>query len=167
MDKRGGVNMYKKCMIIFMVGLMLMGCSTANKSKESVSTENSIVISKDDFLNEMKEMFEQSDNTFSYEDVDKSILEGERVNITLNARENMQVYIYESSDKASEDAKRISLDGFSYTKSEGDDAITTKIDWIDNPHFYKIQNIIILYLGNDETILNMLLDSFGEQIAGF
>lgn len=153
-------------MVIFCVVLMLMGCKAANQAEESVSLESSIAISKDDFLEEMKEMFEQSDNTFSYEDANKSILEGERVNITLNDSENMQVYIYESSDKAIEDAKRISLDGFSYTKSEGDEGMTTTIDWIDNPHFYKIQNIMILYLGNDETILDILSDSFGEQIAG-
>lgn len=158
--------MYKKGMVIFCVVLMLMGCKAANQVEESVSLESSIAISKDDFLEEMKEMFEQSDNTFSYEDANKSILEGERVNITLNDSENMQVYIYESSDEAIEDAKRISLDGFSYTKSEGDEGMTTTIDWIDNPHFYKIQNIMILYLGNDETILDILSDSFGEQIAG-
>lgn len=157
--------MNKKCMMIIFVVLMLMGCGTTKKANESV-TSKADVVSKEYILDQMKEIFEQSGNTFSFKEVDKSILDGERVNITLNDQENMQLFIYESSDKASEDAKRISADGFSYTKIEGDNGITSNVDWIDAPHFYKTNNIILLYLGNDETILNRLSDSFGEQIAG-
>lgn len=80
--------------------------------------------------------------------------------------ENMQVFIYESSVKASEDANRISADGFSYTKTEGEEGISSTIDWVAAPHFYKKNNIIILYLGSDEDILNKLSDNFGVQIAG-
>lgn len=161
----GGVNMNKKCMMIIFVVLMLMGCGTTKKANESAPSK-AVVVSKESVLDKMKEIFEQSGNTFSFKEVEKSTLEGERVNITLNDKENMQLFIYESSDKASEDAKRISADGFSYTKTEGDNGITSNVDWIAAPHFYKTSNIIILYLGTDEAILNKLSDNFGEQIAG-
>ncbi len=161
--------MYKNFLIIAFVVLMIMGCGTVNTTNElssSVDAENSLSVDKDELLDKLKNIFVQSGYTFSFEDANKNMLEGERVNITLNDNENIQLFIYGSPDKASVDAERISSDGFLYSKTDGNNGITSSIDWIEAPHFYKNSNIIILYLGSNENILSTLSDNFGDQIAG-
>lgn len=161
--------MYKKFLILVLVVFMMMGCqtvNTTNKLSSTIDTESSLPEDKRELLDKIKNIFVQSGYIFSFEDAEKNILEGERVNITLNDNENIQLFIYDSPDKASIDAKRISSDGYSYTKADGNNGITSSIDWIEPPHFYKNNNSIVLYLGSDEKILSTLSDNFGEQIVG-
>ncbi len=39
-------------------------------------------------------------------------------------------------------------------------------DWIDTPHFFLCDNIILLYLGNDEITKTVFTDKCGPQFAG-
>lgn len=160
--------MYKNFLILILVVFMMTGCQTVNTTNElsnTIDDESSLLEDKSELLDKIKNIFVQSGYIFSFEDADKNILEGERVNITLNDNENIQLFIYDSPDKASIDAKRISLDGYSYTKEDKNNGITSSIDWNEAPHFYKNNNSIILYLGSDENILSTLSDNFGEPIA--
>lgn len=43
---------------------------------------------------------------------------------------------------------------------------TSMVTWIDTPHFYEAGRIIVLYLGNDQTILGLLNKVIGAQFAG-
>ncbi len=42
----------------------------------------------------------------------------------------------------------------------------TKVEWPESPHFYHNGKMIILYLGNDENILNIFKEKISYQFAG-
>ena len=76
---------------------------------------------------------------------------------------DQQVLVYEfgPGSAALEASKTVSSDGSSF---ESDGMVMT-VHWIANPHFYLYGNAIILYVGNDEGI-GELLDSVATQFAG-
>ena len=94
--------------------------------------------------------------------VEESILAGERKWLTINENDNLSVYLYENSNKMEEDAAYLSDDGFSY--NNGKKAV--EISWISYPHFFKVQNMIILYVGENLEIIHALEELVGSQFAG-
>jgi len=96
------------------------------------------------------------------EDVEKSILKGERKWLTLNGSDNISVYLYESNHKMEKDASYISDDGYVYN----DGKKSTIIEWISYPHFFKSENMIVLYVGEDREIVRALEKLVGPQFAG-
>jgi hypothetical protein len=40
------------------------------------------------------------------------------------------------------------------------------VSWMDTPHFYKTGKIIVLYVGSDTTVLELLEGVLGPQFAG-
>ena len=73
----------------------------------------------------------------------------------------VQVFAYASDEKAGEAAYGISGDG-SEIKTSGS---VTSVDWIDGPHFYRKGRLIVLYVGHNQEVLNLLESSLGKQIA--
>ena len=73
----------------------------------------------------------------------------------------VQVFAYASDEKAGEAAYGISGDG-SEIKTGGS---VTSVDWIDEPHFYTKGRLIVLYVGHNQEVLNLLESSLGKQIA--
>jgi hypothetical protein len=71
---------------------------------------------------------------------------------------DVQVFEYESSEAMELESSQIAPDGSSNA--------TTMITWIDTPHFYKAGRIIVLYVGNDATVLDLLEKILGSQFAG-
>ena len=71
---------------------------------------------------------------------------------------DVQVFEYESTEEMELESSQIAPDGSSNA--------TTMITWVDTPHFYKTGRIIVLYIGSDETILNLLEQVLGPQFAG-
>lgn len=100
--------------------------------------------------------------TIEVEDVEESILLGERKWLTVNESDNISIYLYESNDEMEKDASYISADGFSY--DNGREA--AMIDWVSYPHFFKSENMIILYVGEDSDIIHSLKELVGPQFAG-
>lgn len=82
-------------------------------------------------------------------------VQGQRYRIEGN---EFQVYEYADKAAAMADARRISPDGFSIG--------TAMVDWVDTPHFFQRGRYLVLYLGNDAAILNLLEGVLGPQIAG-
>lgn len=70
--------------------------------------------------------------TIELEDVEESILLGERKWLTVDGSENISVYLYESNEKMEKDASYLSEDGFNY--NNGKKAVA--ISWISYPHFF-------------------------------
>lgn len=97
------------------------------------------------------------------EDVEEDILIGQRKWITINENDNISVYLYESSEKMKEDASYIHEGGTSY--NNGDKRM--EISWVSYPHFFKTENIIILYVGENLEIINYLEGLVGSQFAGY
>lgn len=118
--------MKKYVLLIVLIIFTLMGCSSSNNNDDISNIEK--------VKDELKNMFETNGYTFSSENAIRNILEGERINVTLNDTEDLQVFIYDSVENATLDSKRIGFDGFSYTT----DKMSSEIDWVDSPIFINI-----------------------------
>jgi len=70
----------------------------------------------------------------------------------------IQVFEYPDAESASREAALISPDASSIG--------TTMVLWVDSPHFYKWDKLIVLYLGDDQITLGLLQALIGDQIAG-
>ena len=71
---------------------------------------------------------------------------------------SVQVFEYNSAEDAEADASLVSLDGSSIG--------TSMPFWIDDPHFYYKEKIIVLYVGDDPAIEELLESVLGSQFAG-
>ena len=71
---------------------------------------------------------------------------------------DLQVYEYENAEAMEKEASQVAPDGGSIG--------TSMVTWIDTPHFYKAGRIIVLYLGNDKTVMDLLSKLMGPQFAG-
>lgn len=72
--------------------------------------------------------------------------------------EQVQVYLYANEDDANADAARISPDGGTIGNS--------MVDWIAPPHFYKVGQLIVLYIGTNTSLMKVLESTVGPQFAG-
>ena len=71
---------------------------------------------------------------------------------------DVQVFEYQSPEEMENEASQVSPDGGSIG--------TSMVTWIDVPHFYKTNRIIVLYVGNDASVLDVLESALGPQFAG-
>ena len=71
---------------------------------------------------------------------------------------DIQVFEYQNAGAMEKEASQVAPDGGSVG--------TSMMMWMDAPHFYKAGRIIILYVGSDTTILNLLAKVVGPQFAG-
>src|SRR6266542_196629 len=71
---------------------------------------------------------------------------------------DLQVFEYENAEAMEKEASQVAPDGGSIG--------TSMVTWIDMPHFYKSGRIIVLYLGNDQAVLDLLNKAMGPQFAG-
>lgn len=113
----------------------------------------------EDFITQLEEM----DFSVTAEDTDKDILQGERRWLTVNETEHIAVYLYESRSTMEKDASFIDEGGTGY--HNGNDSV--EISWVSYPHFYKDENIIVLYVGEDPGIIKALDEILGAQFAGY
>jgi len=72
--------------------------------------------------------------------------------------EPIQVFEYSNASTTQSQAKLVSPDG----KTVGN----TKPSWMSTPHFFKSQKLIVIYVGDDQTILRILQAELGNQFAG-
>ena len=71
---------------------------------------------------------------------------------------DVQVFEYESAEAMERESSQVSSDGGSIG--------TTMVTWMDTPHFYKAGRIIVLYVGSDAAVLELLEGALGQQFAG-
>ncbi len=71
---------------------------------------------------------------------------------------DLQIFEYENAEAMEKEASQVAPDGGSIG--------TSMVDWIDTPHFYKAGRIVVLYVGSDQTILDLLNKVMGPQFAG-
>jgi len=79
-------------------------------------------------------------------------------NIIKVNRLDVQVFEYETAEVMEAEASQVAPDGGSVG--------TSMMMWVDTPHFYKAGRIIVLYLGSDQAILDLLEQVLGPQFAG-
>jgi hypothetical protein len=92
-------------------------------------------------------------------------------NIKIN-KEFIKVFEYENSDAAENAALGISKDGYSIRGwsvnniPKSSNITKAYIEWSKPPHFYKINNLIILYVGRNSRIIHTLEKTLGSPFAG-
>ena len=70
----------------------------------------------------------------------------------------VQVFEYEDEAAAQAEAGRVSPDGSSIG--------TTAVLWVAPPHFFASGRVLVLYLGDDPGVLDLLQSVLGPQFAG-
>ena len=68
------------------------------------------------------------------------------------------MFEYSNAATAESQAKLVSPDGTTIGNS--------KPSWMATPHFFKSQKLIVIYIGDDKTILRILQGALGDQFAG-
>jgi len=71
---------------------------------------------------------------------------------------DVQVFEYESAEAMEADASQVAPDGGSVG--------TSMVMWVEAPHFFKLGCVLVLYVGDDFAVLDLLKSSLGEQFAG-
>ncbi len=74
----------------------------------------------------------------------------------------IQVFEFKDKEAADAQAERISPNGTSIINSE----TACSILFVDTPHFFKNNNLMVLYVGNNTLVINALIEQFGVQFAG-
>jgi hypothetical protein len=77
--------------------------------------------------------------------------------ITVNG-EAVQVFEYSAAAQADAEASQVAPDGSSVG--------TTMATWVGPPHFFQSERLIVLYVGEDDTVLESLETVLGPQFAG-
>lgn len=72
--------------------------------------------------------------------------------------QDVQVFEYESAEKMEADANQVAPDGGSIG--------TSMVTWIEPPHFFKSGRVLVLYVGQDQAVTDLLKGVLGEQFAG-
>jgi hypothetical protein len=70
------------------------------------------------------------------------------------------VQVFEFAEAGDADAAAASID------ASGSAVGTSMVTWMATPHFYRAGPMIVLYVGDDETVLEPLTSLLGAQIAG-
>lgn len=71
---------------------------------------------------------------------------------------DLQVFVYDTAEAMEAEAAQVAEDGGSVG--------TNMVAWIGPPHFYKLGSMIMLYVGEDQTVLDLLNKVLGPQFAG-
>jgi hypothetical protein len=77
--------------------------------------------------------------------------------INVNGQ-GVQVFEYRQARTADSEAKRVSSNGMTIG--------TSKPSWMSTPHFFKTEKMIVLYVGDDQTVLRILKSTLGNHFAG-
>jgi hypothetical protein len=70
---------------------------------------------------------------------------------------DIQVFEYGSATRADSDASKVSPMGSPIGQSQ--------VSWMDTPHFYKRDRVIVLYVGHSADVLRMLEEVLGAPFA--
>ena len=72
--------------------------------------------------------------------------------------QDVQVFVYDTAEAMEAEAAKVSADGSSIG--------TNMASWMDAPHFYKLGRMLVLYVGQDQKIMDILSNVLGSQFAG-
>lgn len=71
---------------------------------------------------------------------------------------DVQVFEYKSAEAMEAEASQVAPDGGSVG--------TSMVSWMATPHFFKAGRVLVLYVGDDAAMLDLLQSALGEQFAG-
>jgi hypothetical protein len=77
---------------------------------------------------------------------------------TLTAPADVQLFEYASAAAAGADAHQI--------RADGSGTATTIVDWVAPPHLFLKGRELVIYVGKDPAVVNLLTSVLGSQFAG-
>jgi hypothetical protein len=75
----------------------------------------------------------------------------------LSTEAEIQVYAYDDREALLADASQVTPEG---------SLTTVMIDWIATPHFYCGDQVLVIYIGDDQAAVDLLTGILGPQFAG-
>ena len=86
--------------------------------------------------------------------------------LTVNG-ERVETFEFASPEEADTVAEGVSPTGSSIVTTMADGTQTaSSVTWVAPPHFYKAGRLIVLYVGCDSDVIDMLQETIGPQFAG-
>ncbi len=144
----------KKSILFFLILALLTGCSAGKEEVNHTGSRESVAA-----------FFAEADfSPAEWKKRDPGFLQGERYALSLDTEKEQFIVAYEyaSPAAAAEDAAYLQGDGFGYDR-EGEAVL---VEWIATPHFYLYENLILKYIGDEASVLQVLEANFGPQVAG-
>ena len=150
----------KNVMLGILILMLLVGCRTSEDDlylNERASEEETEGLVK--FLMVFEE---EGYETEYFTSLDSEML-GTQRNI-LTHGEKLSIFEYDCEEDAIFDANNISEGGYEYTKySKDGTAFTQNVSWMTPPRFYLYENLIVRYLGSNQSISKVLQTTCGEK----
>ncbi len=164
---RKGIKVAGMLLLGILFSAILTGCgqrSGAAPEDEQETKERQFYAA----MKEIEEALQEQGYTTAYKEVEDGWFQGEGHRIILNDDLDSQVvcYVYETTGAARKDMNCIDKTGYHITIDNGLLSEQMIVDWISVPHFYQYQNLLVQYVGQDETVLNVLKEICGDYFAG-
>ncbi len=154
--------------IIFLILILVIFLSACTADNEAMSTNESTDIplntpiqprKEQNFLNILtKGGFEY---TVGESNGEESFFSVERQYVLIGD-DIISFYEYETNEAMEADAACVDRGGCSINVP----GRSVCISWVSLPHFYKKDNLIVNYVGENEKILNFLENNYGKEFAG-
>ena len=161
-------HLLSMALVILVLTVFLCACTkglTPETDTSTATTETDVKeapVESEAAYRELVAGLEKRGFSIDAKDAEKDILQGQRKWLTVDGGEGLSVYLYEGWAEMEKDAAFISHDSFTY--DNGNQA--AKIQWVSDPHFFKSENMILLYVGQDPEILTAFETTMGRQFAG-
>ena len=149
--------MKKIILLIFVLVLLLTACAESNV--ESIAPHSIEPRKTESFL----DVFDRSgfEYTVGEEKSSDSFFSVERQYILIGD-DIISFYEYDTNEAMEADAACVDSGGCSINVP----GRSVCISWVSLPHFYKKDNVIVNYVGENEQILDFLEENYGEEFAG-
>src|SRR6266542_2779742 len=135
--------------------LLVFAISACSSATPTASSNKPLTVEDQDSL--VKALQAAGANVESGDSITQEFFTPEGHTVKVNGAD-LQVFEYESAEAMEKEASKVAPDGGSVG--------TSMMMWIDTPHFYKTGRIIVLYLGKDKSLLDLLNKVMGPQFAG-
>lgn len=141
---------YLSCVALILLGLILSACASPAAVEEPAATQNGAAAGYTELVDALSAAgatVEQADP------VEQAFFSVPGQRILVNDAE-IQVFEY-----AGEAARQVESDQIS---PDGSSIGTTMVTWIDQPNFWANGRLIVLYVGTDAAIIELLTDVLGD-----
>lgn len=160
--------MRKKRMILVTAVLlvaMLAGCHWLSGGKEDEGAGGQVSLAG---MHEAFEAIKARGYAAEYASINSEWFSGNAYCMVLNDDLDNQIvfYVYETGEAAKEDTSCIDPSGSCISVTKGRDQGMAIVEWVSIPHFYQYENMIVQYIGTDETVLTVLEEICGACFAG-
>ncbi len=138
--------------LILLLGFLLVACSPTVAARDTAPAAD---VAPDDSV--AAKLREAGATVEAADGISQPFFSAPGQILRVNSQE-VQVFTYEDAASAEAEAAQVAPGGSSVG--------TTMLSWMATPHFYRSQNTIALYVGDDEATLAALEAVFGPQFAG-